>query len=180
VPNDQTKTVSLSLGGNIGNVTSSFIHALLGLAKTPGVALRRASSIYSTPPWGKLDQPIFLNMAALIETSLSPHAILALCLALEREMGRVRKERWGPRTLDIDILTYGDQSIDAPDLKTPHPHLAERAFVLAPLAEIAPHLVVKGQDIAEWLAQADRTGVEIDVEATRRLREALHGISSEA
>jgi 2-amino-4-hydroxy-6-hydroxymethyldihydropteridine diphosphokinase len=92
----------------------------------------------------------------------------------------VRKERWGPRTLDIDILTYGDPSIDARYLKTPHPHLAERAFVLAPLAEIAPHLVVKGQDIAEWLAQADRTGVEIDVEATRRLREALHGISSEA
>jgi 2-amino-4-hydroxy-6-hydroxymethyldihydropteridine diphosphokinase len=176
VPHDQTETVSLSLGGNLGDVTSSFIRALVKLAETPGVALRRASSIYATPPWGKVDQPPFLNMAALIETSLSPHALLALCLAVEQEMGRVRRERWGPRTLDIDILTYGDQSIDTPDLKAPHPHLAERAFVLAPLAEIAPRLEVKGRDIERWLARADRTGVEVEPEATQRLREALQGI----
>jgi 2-amino-4-hydroxy-6-hydroxymethyldihydropteridine diphosphokinase len=177
--NGQTETVSLSLGGNLGDVTSSFILALLRLAKTPGVFLQRASSVYSTPPWGKLDQPPFLNMAATIETSFSPQALLALCLAVEREMGRVRKERWGPRTLDIDILTYGDQSIDTPDLTTPHPHLVERAFVLAPLAEIAPRLVVKGWDVAQWLAQADSTGVKIDAATTQRLRESLHGILSE-
>ena len=99
---------SLGLGGNIGDVAGSFIDALRRLSQAPGVSLRRASAIYRTPPWGKLDQPSFLNMAALVETNLSARALLALCLEIEQKMGRRRLERWGPRTLDIDILTYGE------------------------------------------------------------------------
>ena len=164
---------ALSLGGNIGDVTEAFIAALKQLVEAPGVTLVRASSVYSTPPWGKLDQPSFLNMAVLVETDLPARTLLALCLEIEQKMGRRRLERWGPRTLDIDILTYGDAKIDEPDLKTPHPRIAERAFVLAPLAEIAPRLRIADQEVTHWLALADRAGVEIEPEATARLRAAL-------
>ena len=142
------------------------------------MSLRRASSIYLTPPWGKLDQPSFLNMAALVETNLPARALLALCLEIEQEMGRRRLERWGPRTLDIDILTYGAATIDEPDLKAPHPRIAERAFVLAPLAEIAPDLRIADQEISRLLALVDRSGVEVEPEATARVRAAL-GLESE-
>ena len=171
--NDPVVKASLGLGGNIGDVTASFIHALRCLSDAPGVSLQRVSSIYLTPPWGKLDQPSFLNMAALVETSLSARALLALCLEIEREMGRRRLERWGPRTLDIDILTYGAATIDEPDLKAPHPRIAERAFVLAPLAEIAPDLRIADQEVARLLALVDRSGVEVELEATARVRAAL-------
>jgi 2-amino-4-hydroxy-6-hydroxymethyldihydropteridine diphosphokinase len=173
VANDPAVEASLGLGGNIGDVTDSFILALRQLADSPGVTLRRISSIYRTPPWGKLDQPSFLNMAALIETTLPARALLALCLEIERKMGRRRLERWGPRTLDIDILTYGDTTIDEPDLKAPHPRIAERAFVLAPLAEMAPRLRIADREIAQWLALVDRAGVEVEPEATAKARAAL-------
>ena len=171
--NDPTVVASLGLGGNIGDVADSFIRALRWLRDSPGVKPRRISSIYRTPPWGKLDQPPFLNMAALVETDLAPRALLALCLEIEQKMGRRRLERWGPRTLDIDLLTYGDATIDEPELKAPHPRIGERAFVLAPLAEIAPRLRIADRDIAEMLALVDRTGVEIEPEATARARAAL-------
>ena len=132
------------------------------------------SSVYRTPPWGKLDQPDFLNMAALVETTLPARALLALCLEVERGLGRERRERWGPRLIDIDILTYGEATIDEPDLKVPHPRLTERAFALAPLAEIAPRLDGRRPD-GRGLADArrprrrrDRRGDER--EARRRTR----------
>jgi 2-amino-4-hydroxy-6-hydroxymethyldihydropteridine diphosphokinase len=178
VANDPVVEASLGLGGNIGDVAGSFIDALRRLSQAPGVSLRRASAIYRTPPWGKLDQPSFLNMAALVETNLSARALLALCLEIEQKMGRRRLERWGPRTLDIDILTYGDSRIDEPDLKAPHPRIAERAFVLAPLAEIAPNFRIADQEISRLLALADRAGVEVEPTATLRLRAAL-GLDSE-
>jgi len=173
---------SLGLGGNIGDVAGSLIHALQSLANSPGVELRRMSSIYKTPPWGKLDQPPFLNMAVLVETTLPARALLALCLDIEQKMGRRRLERWGPRTLDIDILTYGEAAIDEPDLKAPHPRIAERAFVLAPLAEIVPHLRIGGREIAQMLALVDSAGVEVEPAATARARAALglHRFSSGA
>ena len=164
---------ALSLGGNIGDVGHAFIAALKRLAETPGVTLLRASSVYATPPWGRLDQPSFLNMAAIVATSLPAPALLALCLDVERGMGRERLERWGPRTLDIDILTYGDQTIDAADLKVPHPRMTQRAFVLAPLAEIAPRLFIGGREAGQWLALADRAGIAIDGRQSERLRDAL-------
>ena len=173
---DRVVEAALGLGGNIGDVAAAFVHALSRLADAPGVKLARASSVYRTPPWGKSDQPDFLNMAALVETSLPARALLALCLDIERAMGRRRLERWGPRTLDIDILTYGEATIDEPDLKIPHPRLAERAFVLAPLAEIAPHLQVAGGEVREWLARADCAGVEVDRQASARVRGALRAV----
>ncbi len=164
---------ALGLGGNVGDVAAAFVHALSRLADAPGVRLARISSVYRTPPWGKLDQPPFLNMAALVETTLPARALLALCLDIERSLGRRRLERWGPRTLDIDILTWGDVTIDEPDLKIPHPSLAERAFVLAPLAEIAPRLQVRGREVGEWLARVDRAGIEVEAEVSARVREAI-------
>lgn len=166
---------ALGLGGNIGDVAAAFVHALSRLAEAPGVKLTHASSVYRTPPWGKRDQPPFLNMAALVETTLPARALLALCLDIERALGRRRLERWGPRTLDIDILAYGEARIDEPDLKIPHPRLAERAFALAPLAELAPHLRIEGREVAQWLARADRTGVEIDGQASARVQDGLAG-----
>lgn len=170
---DLAVEAALSLGGNIGDVAEAFAYALRRLAESPGLTLLHASSVYRTPPWGKLDQPPFLNMAVIVATTLPARALLALCLDIERGMGRRRIERWGPRTLDIDILTYGAADIDDPDLKVPHPRIIERAFVLAPLAEIAPHLRIAGRDVAEWLAAADRQGIEVDDEASARIRAAL-------
>jgi 2-amino-4-hydroxy-6-hydroxymethyldihydropteridine diphosphokinase len=173
VASDPVGEASLGLGGNIGDVAGSFIDALRSLHDAPGVKLRRVSSIYLTPPWGKLDQPSFLNMAVLVETGLPAPTLLALCLEIEQNMGRRRLERWGPRTLDIDILTYGDATIDEPELQIPHPRITERAFVLAPLAEIAPRLRIADQEVAHWLALVDRAGVEVEPEATARMRAAL-------
>ena len=118
------------------------------------------SSLYRTPPWGKLDQPDFLNAATEICTSHSPRALLALCLEAERKLKRVRNERWGPRLIDIDILVFGDLSVHEEGLEIPHPRMLERAFVLAPLAEIAPDFVAGGQSLAQHLAGADSTGIE--------------------
>jgi 2-amino-4-hydroxy-6-hydroxymethyldihydropteridine diphosphokinase len=173
VAGDPAVTAALGLGGNIGDVAGAFLQALGRLADAPGVGRLRASSVYRTPPWGKVDQPDFLNMAALVETTLPPRALLALCLDIERDLGRRRLERWGPRTLDLDLLTYGEATIGEPDLEIPHPRLTERAFVLAPLAEVAPHLRVGGQEIGQWLAAADRAGVEVDVAASAKLRDGL-------
>jgi 2-amino-4-hydroxy-6-hydroxymethyldihydropteridine diphosphokinase len=164
---------ALGLGGNVGDVGHTLIAALKQMAAAPGVKLARVSSIYATPPWGGLDQPSFLNMAAIVATDLPAQALLALCLDIERGMGRQRLERWGPRTLDIDILTYGDQMIDAPDLKVPHPRMTQRAFVLTPLVEIAPGLRIGGSEIEEWLALADRAGIAVDRQQSDRLRDAL-------
>ena len=159
---------ALGLGGNVGDVADAFVEALARLASARGVRLGALSSVYRTPPWGKLDQPDFLNMAGLVETTLTARALLALCLGVERGLGRERRERWGPRLIDIDILTYGEATIDEPDLKVPHPRLAERAFALAPLAEIAPNLIVGGRTVADWLTRVDRVGIEIDAATSVR------------
>jgi 2-amino-4-hydroxy-6-hydroxymethyldihydropteridine diphosphokinase len=175
VASDRTLTAALGLGGNLGDVVGAFAHALGRLKTAAGVVGMRGSSIYRTPPWGKTDQPDFLNMAALVETTLSARALLELCLDIERGMGRLRLERWGPRTLDVDVLTYGEATIDEPELKVPHPRMFERAFVLAPLAEIAPALALRGRTIAQWLEASDRTGVTLDAEASAQLEAVLRG-----
>ena len=118
------------------------------------------SSLYRTPPWGKLDQPDFLNAAAEISTALAPRALLDLCLEAERKLKRVREERWGPRLIDIDILVFGDRIIHETGLEVPHPRMLERAFVLAPLAEIAPELAVGGRSVSERLSGVDTSGIE--------------------
>jgi 2-amino-4-hydroxy-6-hydroxymethyldihydropteridine diphosphokinase len=160
---------ALALGGNLGDVASAFITALAVLGADPRCRLTASSSVYRTPPWGRTDQPAFLNMATLVETTLRPRELLDLCLAIEQKLGRERHELWGPRTLDIDVLTYGEVKIGEPGLTLPHPRIAERAFVLVPLAEIAPDLRINGATAAELLARVDATGIEIDAEATRRI-----------
>jgi len=168
----------LGLGGNLGDVAQAFVEALARLAAAPGVRLKRVSSVYRTPPWGKRDQPDFLNMAALVETTLPARGLLALCLDIERAMGRRRIERWGPRLIDIDLLTYGEATIDEPDLKVPHPRLVERAFALAPLTEIAPRLSVGGRAVADWLAEVERAEVEIDAAASAVARAAARRVET--
>jgi 2-amino-4-hydroxy-6-hydroxymethyldihydropteridine diphosphokinase len=161
---------ALGLGGNLGDPVVAFATALRRLETHHAVSLVRPSSVYRTAPWGKLDQPEFLNMAVLVETGLSARALLDLCLSLEREGGRERRERWGPRTLDIDILTYGGQTIDEPGLQVPHPRIAERAFVLAPLAEVAPGMMIGGRSVANLLEAVIDDTIRRDPAATERLR----------
>ncbi len=122
----------------------------------PETRLLRASRLYRTPAWGQIEQPDFINAVAMIETGLGARELLDRLLAIERDFGRVRAEdeRWGPRTLDLDLLLFGDAVIDEPGLQVPHPHLHERAFALVPLAEIAPELPIPGAGIVGELAAA--------------------------
>ena len=150
---------SLSLGGNLGDVRASFRAALSALSQTSGVAVVATSSVYRTAPWGKTDQPDFLNMVALLRVTIPPRALLDLCLAIEKDNGRDRGDNWGPRTLDLDVLTYGDERIAEEGLTIPHPHMHERAFVLVPLVEVAPDTQVKGQSVEQWLAKIDAQDV---------------------
>ncbi|WP_246318916.1 2-amino-4-hydroxy-6-hydroxymethyldihydropteridine diphosphokinase [Peteryoungia desertarenae] len=119
------------------------------------------SGLYRTPPWGMVDQAEFYNACALVETRLSPRALLSTCLEIERDMKRERIERWGPRTIDIDILTFEDILLVDEHLKIPHPRMTERAFVLKPLSDIAAGQVVHGKTVAEWLGQSDVTGITL-------------------
>jgi len=149
----------LALGGNVGDVEQAFRTSLAALRAHAHVKVLKESAIYRTPPWGKTDQPDFLNMAAEIETDLCAHDLLDLCLTIERTSGRVREERWGPRTIDLDIVAYDDQTIADERLTVPHPHAHERAFVLAPMADLAPDLIIAGKSVRDWLAQVDASGM---------------------
>ena len=152
----------LGLGGNVGDVRTTLDRAVAALCDGRDVRLVARSADYLTPPWGVTDQPPFINIALVVETALAPPALLARALAVEATFGRdrARERRWGPRTLDIDIIAYGDIAIDEPGLTLPHPRLFERAFVLAPLVEIAPDRRIKGIRIADALARLDATGIE--------------------
>lgn len=151
--------VLLGLGGNLGDVALTIATALERL-QAGGVRIVARSSLYRTAPWGKTDQPAFINACALGETELRPRALLDRILAVEADLGRERAERWGPRTIDIDILDYDGVVLDEPGLTLPHPRLAERAFVLVPLAEIAPKRIIGGRTVRAWAASVDVSGVE--------------------
>ncbi len=160
---------ALGFGGNLGDPVARFGAALQALARHPRITVATRSSVYATQPWGNTEQPEFANMAAIVRTTMPAAELLSFCLLIETEAGRKRLEQWGPRTLDIDILTYGEASIAVPGLSVPHPHLTERAFVLVPLAEIAPQLRVGGRTIAALRDAIDTRGVRRDVFATARL-----------
>lgn len=134
---------AIGLGANLGDAVGTLRGAVEALAVHDGVTLRAVSRFYRTPAWGRQDQPDFVNAVALVDTSLAPRALLDLLLAVEAEFGRHRitGERWGPRTLDLDLLLYGDARIESPTVTVPHPRMGERAFVLVPLNEVAPTLV---------------------------------------
>ena len=152
-------TVYLSLGANLGARLANLRRAVQRLA--PSVTVTRASPVYETDPWGHPDQPNFLNQVVEARTDLSPADLLALNQRIEADLGRVPTFRYGPRAIDIDILFYDHAVVDAGGLQIPHPRLAERAFVLVPLCDLAPALVhpVTGLSAAQMLEQAGREGV---------------------
>ncbi|HEX2537256.1 MAG TPA: 2-amino-4-hydroxy-6-hydroxymethyldihydropteridine diphosphokinase [Pseudolabrys sp.] len=141
----------LALGGNVGDSRAILDRAVAMLCDGTDVRLLARSSDYRTAPWGVTDQAPFINLCIAVETSLAPHPLLARAHEVERALGRdrTREQRWGPRSADIDIITYDGVSLNDKDLIVPHPRLFERAFVLIPLAEIAPDLIVAGTRIAD-------------------------------
>ncbi|MDN2568277.1 2-amino-4-hydroxy-6-hydroxymethyldihydropteridine diphosphokinase [Aquibium sp. A9E412] len=149
----------LGLGGNLGDPAAAMATALRRLDAHAAITVAAVSSLYRTPPWGKTDQPDFLNAVARLDTHLAPRALLEALLAVERGLDRVRGERWGPRPIDLDILLHGTATVAEPGLSVPHPRMLERAFVLLPLAEIAPDLRVAGAAIAAHAARVDASGV---------------------
>jgi len=151
--------VYLALGGNLGDREANLRAARERLAQG-GIAIARCSSLYETEPWGVRDQPRFLNAVCCARSELEPLALLALAKRIEAELGRVPGVRYGPRPIDIDILLYGDETIATPELTIPHPRLAERAFVLVPLAELAPELRLPGdgRTVRELLQALGETG----------------------
>jgi 2-amino-4-hydroxy-6-hydroxymethyldihydropteridine diphosphokinase len=154
--------VLIALGGNVGDVRATFVKAINHVCGMAQAELKARSSDYVTPPWGEQQQDRFVNACIEIETSLDPHALLFTLHRIEKKFGRDRalERRWGPRTLDLDLLAYDDVSIDKPELVLPHPRMFERAFVLVPLAEIAPHRPIKGRTAAAALEALSTEGIE--------------------
>lgn len=149
----------LGFGANLGDPARTLREAAAELGPRVGV-LEAGSRIYRTRPVGLTDQPEFRNAVARVRTHLSADALLDALLAVEAEFGRVRDIRWGPRTLDLDLVWYEGEERDEPRLVLPHPRAHEREFVLRPLAELAPDLVLRGATVAEWLSRLEPQGVE--------------------
>jgi 2-amino-4-hydroxy-6-hydroxymethyldihydropteridine diphosphokinase len=147
----------VALGANLGPRELTIQRAVSLLGEAPGVDLREQSTLRETEPAGVVDQPKFLNGVLAIDTTLSPRELLDTLLRVERELGRTRDgERWGPRTIDLDLLVYGSETVDEPGLTLPHPLLHERRFVLEPLAELAPDLEIPGVGrVSHALAKLD-------------------------
>jgi dihydropteroate synthase len=158
---DGKARVVLALGGNVGDKVKSLRRALRAIAIEPGIELTEVSRLYRTAPWGKTDQDWFVNACALGRTSLKPEALLERVKRLEVELGREATVRWGPRVIDIDLIVYGDVTLNTERLTLPHPELFNRAFVLVPLAEIAPDLVVAGARIGEAVARLGAEAAKI-------------------
>jgi 2-amino-4-hydroxy-6-hydroxymethyldihydropteridine diphosphokinase len=152
--------VAIALGSNLGDSRSIIGSALQTLAETPGITLSAHSHYYQTKAVGP-PQPDYINVCALFSTALDPQALMHTLLDIEAKFGRVRREHWGPRLLDLDLLLFDDLIINQPDLQIPHPHMRERAFVLVPLAEIAPNWIepISGEAIATLVQKVDYSGV---------------------
>ena len=153
----------VGVGANVGDVATTIAEALWALDSMPQTSIRAQSRLYRTPPWGNTDQPPFTNGVVELQTRLSPRVLLDLLLDIELRFGRDRSEgeKWGPRELDLDLLVYGEEQLDEPGMHIPHPHLHERAFVLVPLAEIAPRLEIVGVGrVSDLLAAVDTGGIE--------------------
>ena len=151
---------AVGLGANLGDAAASVRAAVQALATLPRTQFIAASRLYRSGAWGVTAQPDFVNAVAVIETGLAPRELLDALLAIERRFGRTRVagERWGPRTLDLDLLLFGDERIDLPGLQVPHPHLHQRAFALLPLLEAWPGAHIPGVGLAESCAAAMATG----------------------
>jgi 2-amino-4-hydroxy-6-hydroxymethyldihydropteridine diphosphokinase len=149
----------IGLGSNLGDKRAMVAAAVTALAGLPGVRVVRRSADYSTPPWGNLDQDFFVNACAVLDTELSPIDLLRACGTIETQLGRRRQRKWEPRLIDIDLLDYDGMVVDTPELVLPHPLMLQRAFVLTPLAEIAPELRIGAMTVKEALAQCDARGI---------------------
>ena len=146
----------VGVGANLGDREATIAEATRLLGRRNGIRLLAVSALRETDPVGVVDQPRFLNGAALVETDLGPRELLDALLAVEHELGRVRDRRWGPRTIDLDLLVYGDLELDEPGLTVPHPRLHERRFALEPLAELDPQLLIPGRGhVEDLLARLD-------------------------
>ncbi len=151
----------LGLGANLGDREKNLTEALKRLARIPGLSVNKISSVYETPPVGVTDQPPFLNMVVELNVSLSPRELLEACQEIERDLGRVRTRRWGPRPVDLDLLLWKDVTLRTADLELPHPRMLERQFVLVPLAEIAPDLVLPEGRTAAQVANEQDPGITL-------------------
>jgi 2-amino-4-hydroxy-6-hydroxymethyldihydropteridine diphosphokinase len=152
----------IALGGNVGDARATIAKAISVFCDGDDVVLLKRSSDYRTPPWGVTDQAAFVNACITVSTALTPPALLRRAHSVERAFGRVREheERWGPRTIDIDVLAYEDLVLHEPEITLPHPRILERAFVLVPLAEIAPDRKISGIRVRDALARVDAAGIE--------------------
>ncbi|WP_284418894.1 MULTISPECIES: 2-amino-4-hydroxy-6-hydroxymethyldihydropteridine diphosphokinase [unclassified Bradyrhizobium] len=151
----------IALGGNVGNVRATFVQATAEICRRADAMLVARSADYVTPPWGEEQQPPFVNACIAIETDTAPQALLAILHEVERMFGRdrARETRWGPRTLDLDLIAYDDLTLDTPDLTLPHPRLFERGFVLVPLAEIVPDRRIAGRRVGEAVTHVSCDGI---------------------
>lgn len=153
----------VGLGGNVGDVEDTMMEALMAIDGLPQTSIRAQSRLYRSPPWGRTDQDDFINAVIELRTRLAARVLLDYLLEVETRFGRVRGEddKWGPRTLDLDLLIFGEESLDLPGMHVPHPRMHERAFVLVPLAEIAATLEIPGRgQVSDLLAAIDSSGIE--------------------
>lgn len=150
-------SVALALGSNVGDPLANLGEAVRRLFAGPELTFARSSSVYRTPPWGITDQAEFANAVVLARTTLQPSALLAFVKGVETAMGRIAGARWGPRLIDIDLIDMDAIALDTPTLTLPHPRLFERAFVLVPLAEVAPDRIIAGRRVAD-AARSVETG----------------------
>jgi 2-amino-4-hydroxy-6-hydroxymethyldihydropteridine diphosphokinase len=151
---------ALGLGSNVGDKRANIARAVSLLTSDGDIRLIARSRDYRSAPWGVLEQDWFVNAVITVSTALSARQLLQRCQRVENEMGRVRLRKWGPRLIDVDVLAYRDQVIDEPDLKVPHPLIAERGFVVVPLKEIAPSLSIRGQSLDQMLERLDTADLE--------------------
>lgn len=150
----------IALGSNMGDKLARLREAKAAIAALPQTRILASSHIYRTPPWGMVEQDWFANGVIKVETGLSPHALLDACLAIETQMGRKRAERWGPRIIDLDVLSHGEIRLNDESLTLPHPAMSERAFVLIPLRDVAPDMQIDGQTLDALIAKLDSQGIE--------------------
>jgi 2-amino-4-hydroxy-6-hydroxymethyldihydropteridine diphosphokinase len=149
----------IGLGSNIGDKAANIARAIALLTEKGDIRLVATSRLYRTAPWGVVDQDWFVNACIAVATHLDPHALLERCLGVETAMKRVRTQHWGPRVIDVDVLACRSVALNEPALTLPHPRITERAFVLVPLAEIAPDQEIDGRTVSDWLAHAETKDV---------------------
>ncbi|ADR52598.1 2-amino-4-hydroxy-6-hydroxymethyldihydropteridine pyrophosphokinase [Candidatus Liberibacter solanacearum CLso-ZC1] len=153
--------IAIGIGSNIGDKKKYISHALNLIHQHNNCEIIAVSRLYKTVPWGNIDQDFFLNAVALVRTKISPDSLLDILLSIENNLKRQRNEKWGARTIDLDILLAGKYSSSTERLTIPHPYIVQRAFVLVPLADVAPHMVIHGFSVIDWIKKIDVSGVQV-------------------